>query len=96
VPEPLDEGPDGFERVRIFLARARRQGEDFGTAWERALAALPRGFGGATLKALDGTRGEWEAAFNREPAPEPASRVEARRAAEVIAEVLARGSKPRR
>lgn len=74
--------PDDFERVTAVLARRRRMGDDFATAWALALRVLIRPIEDAreareralTLLALEATAREWRFAYERkrpEPEAEP-------------------------
>jgi hypothetical protein len=73
----VDGRPDDLELFGFVMARQRRQGDDFETAWSVAMTALDRPTKdwrdaeahGATLSALEATRAWWRAAYLNAPAP---------------------------
>lgn len=55
---------DDFERLRLELARRRERGEDFDTAWERAIEELPdTRERRESLAVLQATREHWREGF---------------------------------
>jgi hypothetical protein len=64
-------GEDRIAGVRQSLARARAEGREFDEAWSAALEGWPTQWSHvarAELAALEETRGDWERAYQGDPA----------------------------